>query len=144
MKGATMNETFRSCPHCGGQIRAEAVLCRHCHRDLAPGAAPSIRGPWVRDLADRKIAGVSTMVARNLGLSPLVTRLLFLALAFFANGLGVLLYVLAWVATPLGFEGKAPATRWAEWIEGHVRSHRGAAASRSVVPRPDEPNEHRA
>lgn len=140
-----MNESFRPCPHCGGQIRAEAVLCRHCRRDLAPGAAPSIRGPWVRELGDRKIAGVSGMVARNLGLSPLVTRLLFLALVFFANGLGLFFYLLAWVATPLGYGGKAPVVRWTEWIEGYVRTHRPAAGeTRPIVPGPDGPHENRA
>lgn len=137
-------EDVRSCPHCGGQVRPEAILCRHCRRDLAPGGAPSIRGPWVRDPADRKIAGVSAMVARNLGLSPLWARLLFLALAFFANGLGILIYLVAWVATPLGFEGRAPVVRFTEWIEGLFRPRSpSSAASGPIVPRADEPDERR-
>ena len=135
-------EDLRRCPHCGGEIRNEAVLCRHCRRDLAPGVSPSIRGPWVRDPTDKKIAGVSAMVARNLGLSPLVVRILFLALAFLGNGLGFLLYLVAWVATPLGFEGRAPAVRWTEWIEGLFRSRPPTSnGGGPLVPRP--PDERR-
>lgn len=134
-------EEFRTCPHCGGPIRSEAILCRHCRRDLVPGATASIRGPWVRDPADKKVAGVSPMVARNLGLSPLVVRILFLALAFFGNGLGVLLYLVAWIATPLG-AGKAPAVRWTEWVEGLFRSRPPASNDGGpLVPRP--PDERR-
>ena len=134
----------RTCPHCGGEIRPEAVLCRHCRRDLAPGAAPSIRGPWVRDPADKKIAGVCAMVGRNLGLSAMVARLLFLALAFFGNGLGVLLYLVAWIATPPGYDGRAPVVRWTEWAEGLFRSRPPEPPGGPIVPRgPDGPEERR-
>jgi phage shock protein PspC (stress-responsive transcriptional regulator) len=139
-------EDVRPCPYCGGPIRPEAVLCRHCHRDLAPGAPPSIHGPWVRDPADRKIAGVSGMVARNLGLSPLVVRLIFLALALLGHGLGVLLYLVAWAATPLGFGGKAPVVRCTEWVEGLFRSSPPSSTSGTgpIAPRrPDEPGQGR-
>jgi hypothetical protein len=42
------------CPHCFEWVRPEASVCRHCHRDLTPSAAPltrrapvqrSLRGP---------------------------------------------------------------------------------------------------
>lgn len=33
-------EGFRTCPHCGEQIRAEAVLCRYCRQQIAD--APSV------------------------------------------------------------------------------------------------------
>ncbi len=141
-----MNDELRYCPHCGGEIQSGAVLCRHCRRDLAPGAPPSIRGPWVRDPTDRKIAGVSAMVGRNLGLSAMVTRLLFLGLVFFGNGLGLFLYLFAWIATPLGFSAKAPVVRWTEWLEDAFRGKKPAAREGGpIVPRnPEEPDEHRA
>jgi hypothetical protein len=38
-----MGEDTRACPDCGGTIKAEAILCRHCHYDLKAGR-PAPRG----------------------------------------------------------------------------------------------------
>jgi hypothetical protein len=86
------------------------------------------------------------MVARNLGLSPMVVRVIFLALAFFANGQGVLLYLVAWAATPLGLTGRAPVVRGVEWAEGLFRSRPPSSppGPGPIAPRPpDEPGEGR-
>ena len=62
---------------------------------------PSGGGPRVvrRSRTDRVIAGVCGGVGRYLGLDPVLLRIAFIILAL-ANGLGVIAYVVAWVAIP--------------------------------------------
>lgn len=36
----------KACPSCGERIRPEAVVCKHCRRDV-PGAVSSRKGPFV-------------------------------------------------------------------------------------------------
>src|SRR4051794_23456691 len=59
--------------------------------------APVLR----RDTDHRVIAGVCAGLARQLGVDPLIVRVAFVAAAT-AGGLGVALYVLAWVFVPAG------------------------------------------
>jgi phage shock protein PspC (stress-responsive transcriptional regulator) len=48
---------------------------------------------------DRKLAGVCAGLGRSLNVDPTILRVLFVVLAF-ANGLGILLYALAWLLIP--------------------------------------------
>jgi phage shock protein C len=52
-----------------------------------------------RSRTERVIAGVCGGVGRYLGLDPLLLRIAFIILAL-ANGLGVIAYVVCWVAIP--------------------------------------------
>lgn len=52
-----------------------------------------------RDPDDVVIAGVASGIAAYFNIDPLLIRILFIALAF-ANGLGVLLYLVLWLAVP--------------------------------------------
>jgi phage shock protein C len=61
-------------------------------------AAPSQRMVR-RSRSDRVIAGVCGGVGRYLGVDPVLLRIAFIILAL-ANGLGVIAYVVAWVAIP--------------------------------------------
>lgn len=36
MKPASYFEDTRTCPHCAEQVKPEALVCKHCGRDLAP------------------------------------------------------------------------------------------------------------
>ena len=58
-------------------------------------------GPRVvrRSHGDRVVAGVCGGVGRYLGVDPVLLRIAFIILAL-ANGLGVIAYVVAWVAIP--------------------------------------------
>jgi signal transduction histidine kinase len=60
-------------------------------------ASPELR----RDLGRRWLGGVCAGLAERLGVDPLVVRVAFLAAAM-AGGLGIALYLLAWVAIPAG------------------------------------------
>jgi phage shock protein C len=58
-------------------------------------------GPRVvrRSRSERLVAGVCGGVGRYLGVDPVLLRIAFIILAL-ANGLGVIAYVVAWVAIP--------------------------------------------
>jgi phage shock protein C len=68
-----------------------------------PPATPpaSEGGPRVvrRSRSERLVAGVCGGVGRYLGVDPVLLRIAFIILAL-ANGLGVIAYVVAWVAIP--------------------------------------------
>jgi phage shock protein C len=61
-----------------------------------PAAAPQ---RLVRSRSERVIAGVCGGIGRYLGVDPVLLRIAFIVLAL-ANGLGVIAYVVAWVAIP--------------------------------------------
>jgi phage shock protein C len=72
----------------------------------SPGSpAPSPRSVR-RSRSDRVIAGVCAGLGRYLGIDPVLLRVAFIILAL-ANGLGLIAYVVAWVAIPE--EGDQPA-----------------------------------
>jgi phage shock protein C len=82
-----------------------------------PQRPPADGGPRVvrRSRSERVIAGVCGGVGRYLGVDPVLLRIALIILAL-ANGLGVIAYVICWVAIPE--EGPdepsvpAPQGRW--------------------------------
>jgi len=66
-----------------------------------PEPLPAGGGPRVvrRSRGERVIAGVCGGIGRYLGVDPVLLRIAFIVLAL-ANGLGVIAYVVAWVAIP--------------------------------------------
>ena len=71
-----------------------------------PAAAP-LR--LARSRSERVVAGVCGGIGRYLGVDPVLLRIAFIVLAL-ANGLGVIAYVVAWVAIPEERPGQQPAT----------------------------------
>jgi phage shock protein C len=61
-----------------------------------------------RSRSERVLAGVCGGVGRYLGVDPVLLRIAFIILAL-ANGLGVIAYVVAWVAIPEERPGQPPA-----------------------------------
>ena len=66
-----------------------------------PGPGPSAPPQRVvrRSRSERVIAGVCGGIGRYLGIDPLLLRIAFAVLSL-ANGLGLIAYVVAWVAIP--------------------------------------------
>ena len=68
-----------------------------------PGPEPPPAGDGLRVVrrsrSERVIAGVCGGIGRYLGVDPVLLRIAFIVLAL-ANGLGVIAYVVAWVAIP--------------------------------------------
>jgi phage shock protein C len=79
-----------------------------------PPPPPEGGGPRLvrRSRSERVIAGVCGGVGRYLGVDPVLLRIAFIILAL-ANGLGVIAYVVAWVAIPEEQPGQ-PVARAAE------------------------------
>jgi signal transduction histidine kinase len=65
--------------------------------------------PLRRDRHNRVVAGVCAGLARHIGVDPLIVRVAFVAAAT-AGGIGIAVYVLAWVFVPAG-DAPASATR---------------------------------
>jgi phage shock protein C len=70
-------------------------------------AAPAQPRLVRRSHSDRVIAGVCGGIGRYLGIDPVLLRLAFIILAL-ANGLGLIAYVVAWVAIPEEQPGQRP------------------------------------
>jgi phage shock protein C len=74
-----------------------------------PGPEPAATPRRVvrRSRSERVLAGVCGGVGRYLGVDPVLLRIAFIILAL-ANGLGVIAYVVAWVAIPEEGPDKPP------------------------------------
>jgi phage shock protein C len=88
--GKAMNEGDKYCPQCG---RANVPGPGECGSPLPP------RPRLMRSMRDKKIAGVCSGVARHFGWDVTLVRVFFLA-AIVIKGLGLLAYVIAWIAMP--------------------------------------------
>src|SRR4051812_40648420 len=71
-------------------------------------SAPAERRILHRDREYRMLGGVCSGLARELGIDPLIVRVAFVAAAL-AGGVGIAVYVLAWIFLPVA--GPATATR---------------------------------
>src|SRR4051812_50117594 len=83
-------------------------------RPARPRTAPVLR----RDPQHRMLGGVCAGLARHLGVDPIIVRVAFIAAAT-AGGVGVAIYLLAWVFLPAGEAPPGPA---------------GARTSRGAIP----------
>jgi phage shock protein PspC (stress-responsive transcriptional regulator) len=83
----------------------------------APSAARSERPPLRRDLDRKVVAGVCAGVARTLDVDPLILRVA-VAVATVASGIGIPLYIGAWVLMPPDSGGPPLAAR--------LRAHPGS------------------
>jgi phage shock protein C len=72
-----------------------------------PAAPPLPGGPRLlrRSRSEKVVAGVCGGIGRYLGVDPVLLRIAFVILAL-ANGLGVIGYVIAWVAIPEELPGQ--------------------------------------
>lgn len=73
--------------------------------------------PLVRPVDDRVIAGVASGLARRLGVGPGWMRVTFVVLSFF-GGLGILLYIVGWLAIRDEASHTAIAENWIGDLEG--------------------------
>jgi phage shock protein C len=99
------------CPHCASQILPEANFCPACGRPFAASQAnPYTQTRIVRPRNPRAIAGVCSGFALHYGWDLLLTRILFVVFTLITSGLGVLLYIAAWILLPDALYALPPVT----------------------------------
>ena len=67
---------------------------------IEPATLPTTRHPLQRSRSDRMIAGVCGGAGRLLDIDPTLLRLALVLLTVFGAGIGVVLYVAAWILVP--------------------------------------------
>ena len=93
--------------------------------EMATRTTPALR----RDASHRVLGGVCAGLARQLGVDPLIVRVAFVAAAF-AGGIGVAIYVAAWVLVPAGDAPARPTAAARRARHGRGDARRRAARRR--------------
>jgi phage shock protein PspC (stress-responsive transcriptional regulator) len=94
------------CSNCQRQIAEGSNFCYNCGAKQVPAGSPSAaaqtggRKRLVRSSTDKKIGGVCGGLADYFDLDPTIIRIVWL-LAFLCAGVGLLAYVILWIALPL-------------------------------------------
>src|SRR5215470_14193596 len=92
---------------------------------MATRPAPTRPGPVLRrDVEHRMLGGVCAGLARHIGIDPIIVRVAFVAAAT-AGGVGVAIYLLAWVFLPAGDAPQAPV--WLRTSRGTIEIAVGIA-----------------
>jgi phage shock protein PspC (stress-responsive transcriptional regulator)/flagellar biosynthesis protein FliQ len=92
---------------------------------MATRPAPTRPGPVLRrDVEHRMLGGVCAGLARHIGIDPIIVRVAFVAAAT-AGGVGVAIYLLAWVFLPAGDAPAAPV--WLRTSRGTIEIAVGIA-----------------
>ena len=87
---------------------------------MATRPAPVLR----RDVEHRMLGGVCAGIARHIGVDPIIVRVAFVAAAT-AGGVGIAIYLLAWVFIPAGDAPAAPT--WLRTSRGTIEIAIGIA-----------------
>lgn len=91
------------CTRCGATLQPGDRFCPSCGAPTAPGfTAPGAPEPprLVRPVREKKIAGVCAGFARYFDLDVSFMRILWLAMAILTGGLGLFVYLAAWIVIP--------------------------------------------
>jgi phage shock protein C len=87
-----------ACPFCGGDVRIEAIRCKHCQRDLVAGVGQPRQ---LRKSRDNVLAGVCGGLAEYAAVDSAMMRLLVALVVLFTSILpGLIIYVIAAMVMP--------------------------------------------
>lgn len=95
------------CTNCGTQTAETDRFCAQCGKGTGVGQASRPSEPYAatpnrpldRDIANKKIAGVCSGIARHFGWDVTLVRVAFLA-SFLVHGVGLMGYIIAWICMP--------------------------------------------
>lgn len=102
------------CTQCGVQMDDNARFCSQCGFRAAgaeESARDAVRNPkrLRRSLFDKKLGGVCSGLADYLDVDVVLVRILVVAGTIVSGGLGLLIYLAAWMIVPLEREPMAHA-----------------------------------
>ncbi|MGE5646440.1 MAG: PspC domain-containing protein [Acidobacteriota bacterium] len=97
------------CTQCGFALEDEDLYCAKCGKATRPGVAPApgVRARLSRPMEEKKIGGVCAGFARYFGMDVTLMRILWIAMAVITGGLGVLVYIGAWILMPKDYPAAA-------------------------------------
>ena len=85
------------CNHCGKVIQEDANVCAYCGKRVGNVSA---RKNLVRPQAGRQIAGVAMAFAEYFDMDVSLVRLIWVLIALFSGGAGLIAYLVAWLVIP--------------------------------------------
>jgi len=89
------------CTKCGVPLREDDRFCSQCGNATAFGRSVCEPAKALRlDKANKKIAGVCAGFARYFEMDVSLMRVLWLAMAIITGGLGIFVYIAAWLVIP--------------------------------------------
>ena len=91
------------CTRCGLELTENSKFCSQCGKAVG-ASAPDGSGPSYpvlsRPYFGKKIAGVCAGFARYYGVDVTLVRILWLVLVFWPVPIGLIGYIIAWIAMP--------------------------------------------
>ena len=96
------------CTQCGNNLKENDKFCSKCGKAVLELPGPSIhsqevyepRRPLRRIMGPKKIAGVCAGFAEYFRIDVTLMRIIFIALLVMPPGVGLIGYLIAWVAMP--------------------------------------------
>jgi phage shock protein C len=91
------------CTRCGLELADQSKFCSQCGKSAGPNAnwaAPPRYAELRRPYVGKKIAGVCAGFARYFDVDVVLVRILWLVLIFWPIPIGLIAYVIAWIAMP--------------------------------------------
>jgi phage shock protein PspC (stress-responsive transcriptional regulator) len=88
------------CRECGKQIDAKDGFCSRCGASQYAASVPLAGRRLVRPHVGRKIAGVALGFAHYFGVDVALMRILWVLLIVLTGGLGLVIYLAAWILMP--------------------------------------------
>ena len=89
------------CTRCGIELRDQDRFCSQCGTASGSGfSAPPRTERLSRPMQEAKIAGVCAGVARYFDVDVTLVRILWLVVTVYPPGVGLLAYIICWIAMP--------------------------------------------
>ena len=101
------------CTRCGTELRVQDRFCSQCGVQIDPDFPARGQARLMRDMRNKKIAGVASGLARYFGVDAVLARILLVVTAL-CGGLGLVFYITAWIAMPRDYTVRAAKARTSE------------------------------
>jgi phage shock protein C len=101
------------CTQCGFTLGDKDRFCPQCGLATGVGAPRVERTRLTRAIQNKKIGGVCAGFAKYLDVDVVLVRVIWLAVAICTGGIGLLVYIAAWIIMPKETPGPSPEAEYA-------------------------------